>query len=108
MRKLIKLKNLQNYSWPGNIRELEHVLERAVILSESSSLVIGDWFFKANASAESGALVTLEEHERQHILLVLDQTGWKVSGDQGAAHKLGLKPTTLDSRIKKLGIRRSN
>ena len=96
----------QNYSWPGNVRELEHVVERAVILSESSTLNIGDWFFNASPSEESEALVTLEEHERQYILQVLDHTDWKVSGDQGAARILGLKPTTLESRMKKLGIRR--
>jgi PAS domain S-box-containing protein len=99
--------NLQNYAWPGNVRELEHVIERAVILSESSTLTLGEWFFKTNVSEESGALITLEEHERQYILQVLDHTGWKVSGDQGAAQILGIKPTTLESRMKKLGINRT-
>ena len=99
--------NLQSYAWPGNVRELEHVIERAVILSESSTLTLGEWFFKTNVPEESETLITLEEHERQYILQVLDHTGWKVSGDQGAAQILGLKPTTLESRMKKLGISRS-
>ncbi len=102
------VKSLQHYPWPGNVRELEHVVERAVILSESSSLVVGDWFFKASSPEDPKGLVTLEEHERQYILRVLDHTDWKVSGDQGAAQILGLKPTTLESRMKKLGIRRTN
>jgi len=100
--------NLQDYPWPGNVRELEHVVERAVILSESSTLVIGEWFFKGSATAISGSFITVEEHERQYILQVLEHTGWKVSGDQGAAQILGVKPTTLESRMKKLGINRTN
>ena len=97
---------LQSYPWPGNVRELEHVVERGVILSDSSTLVIGDWFLNANTSEASDALITLEEHERRYILQVLDHTGWKVSGPQGAAQLLGLKPTTLESRMTKLGISR--
>ena len=99
---------LQSYPWPGNVRELEHVVERGVILSDSSTLIIGDWFLNANTSAESEALITLEEHERRYILRVLDHTGWKVSGHQGAAQILGLKPTTLESRMTKLGISRKS
>lgn len=97
---------LQRYSWPGNVRELEHVIERAVILSESSELEPIDWLTpSANKGGNSKAL-TLEDIERRHITDILEQTNWRVSGDKGAAAILGLKPTTLEARMKKLGIER--
>ena len=92
------------YAWPGNIRELQHVIERAVILTQASQLELGDWFH--TSTSPPSRVATLEEVERTHILDVLDITGWRVSGKQGAAQLLGLKPTTLESRMKKLGIRR--
>ncbi|MDF0645170.1 MAG: sigma 54-interacting transcriptional regulator [Nitrospira sp.] len=95
---------LQRYQWPGNIRELEHVIERAVILSEGSELEPIDWLSPATGKAGNEASVTLEETERRYILEVLERTGWRVSGDKGAAAILGLKPTTLEARMKKLGI----
>ena len=97
---------LQRYSWPGNVRELEHVIERAVILSEGSELEPIDWLTPSANKGASGKPLTLEEMERQHILDILDQTNWRVSGDKGAAAILGLKPTTLEARMKKLGIER--
>ncbi len=98
---------LQRYAWPGNIRELEHVIERAVILSQGPELELGDWMPKsAAAPAGNGQAATLEEMERAHILQTLQQTDWRVSGEKGAAKLLGLKPTTLEARMKKLGIQR--
>lgn len=97
---------LQRYQWPGNIRELEHVIERAVILSEGQELEPIDWFTPSANKVDNGTVLTLEEMERQHILDVLEQTIWRVSGKKGAAAILGLKPTTLEARMKKLGIER--
>jgi predicted ATPase/transcriptional regulator with GAF, ATPase, and Fis domain len=94
------------YDWPGNIRELGNVLERSVIITRGSALELGDWLPTAKgdtgtAGAETG---TLEAMERQHILAALERSRWKVSGPNGAAAILGLKPTTLEFRMKKLGI----
>jgi transcriptional regulator with GAF, ATPase, and Fis domain len=97
---------LQRYPWPGNIRELEHVIERAVILSEGSELEPIEWLSQPGGKAGSGKTLTLEEMERQHIVDVLDQTNWRVSGEKGAAKILGLNPTTLEARMKKLDITR--
>ncbi|HKO29607.1 MAG TPA: sigma 54-interacting transcriptional regulator, partial [Nitrospiraceae bacterium] len=97
---------LQRYQWPGNIRELEHVIERAVILSEGSELEPIESLFKPGSKVGSGKPLTLEEIERQHITDVLEQTNWRVSGEKGAAKILGLNPTTLEARMKKLGIER--
>ena len=97
---------LQRYQWPGNIRELEHVIERAVILSEGSELEPIEWLTPSSGKATGTKAMTLEEVERQHICEVLDQTNWRVSGDKGAAKILGLNATTLEARMKKLGISR--
>jgi formate hydrogenlyase transcriptional activator len=96
---------LQQYHWPGNIRELQHVIERAVILTEGEELAAIDWLEPAGHKAEDGKLSTLSELEREHIVRALEQANWRVSGAKGAAAILGLKPTTLEARIKKLGIR---
>jgi transcriptional regulator with GAF, ATPase, and Fis domain len=97
---------LKSYPWPGNIRELEHVIERAVILSQGPELELGDWMPKGSGSAAVAASATLEDVERSHIMSVLNQTAWRVSGEKGAAKILGLNPTTLEARMKKLGIQR--
>jgi len=97
---------LQRYQWPGNIRELEHVIERAVILSEGSELEPIEWLPPSNGKAGTAKTQTLEEMEHRHIVDVLDQTNWRVSGEKGAAKILGLNPTTLEARMKKLGIER--
>ena len=96
---------LQDYPWPGNVRELANVIERGVILSQGSVLELGEWRAKGPTPV-SGQIPTLEELEQQHIISVLDRTGWRVSGEKGAANLLGLKPTTLEARMKKLGIAR--
>ena len=97
------IKALQEYSWPGNVRELENLVERAVITSPDGNLQI-EVPRGPGASTDTGK--TLEEIERGHILKVFDETGWIVEGRNGAARRLGLKPSTLRFRAKKLGIRR--
>jgi transcriptional regulator with GAF, ATPase, and Fis domain len=100
---------LMAYDWPGNIRELENIIERALILSNNDELEYGDWVPAVQKTATNGNLKTtaaskLEDVEKEHILAVLKQTGWKVSGEKGAAKILGLNATTLEARMKKLGI----
>ncbi|MSS71127.1 MAG: AAA family ATPase [Candidatus Latescibacteria bacterium] len=97
---------LQTYPWPGNVREMENVIERAVILSRSPRLEFGDWLPKPGVVSNGLRIRTLEEVEREHIREALELTGWRVSGERGAAMLLGLKRTTLESKMKKLGIRR--
>jgi formate hydrogenlyase transcriptional activator len=99
------LKSLQEYPWPGNVRELENVIEHAIILSVGPKLDLGDWLHKP-ATHPTAPLERLDDVQRAHILSVLDRAGWRVSGERGAAKLLGLRPTTLEARMKKLGIRR--
>jgi formate hydrogenlyase transcriptional activator len=115
---------LTRYSWPGNVRELENLIERAVLLSPGKELRVPLAELKsathANSNSESNSLLpsiaspvsasstisTLEEAERQHILRALRQTQWRIAGPKGAANLLGMKRTTLQARMRKLGIRR--
>jgi transcriptional regulator with GAF, ATPase, and Fis domain len=90
---------LCDYPWPGNVRELEHVVERAMIVSEGADLAAMDWLRQSDTAPTSAPIATLEEAERAHILAALESTGWRVSGRRGAAELLGLKPTTLESRM---------
>ena len=94
------------YSWPGNIRELENLIERAVIMCQSTQLEPGKWLPAPGGAPVESRIPTLEELEREHILEVLQMTSWRVSGEKGAAKLLGMKPTTLEARMKKLGISR--
>ncbi len=96
---------LVRYSWPGNIRELQNLIERAVILSSGELLQV-PLSEIAEASKTVAAQQTLEEAERSHILATLKKTRWTLSGPRGAAHRLGLKRSTLQFRMKKLGIER--
>ena len=98
---------LQTYTWPGNVRELEHVIERAIITSTGSTLQLADKLDDGTEDKPEEALKDLEAIEREHILKVLQKTRWKVNGEGSAAAILGLKPSTLRFRIKKLGITRS-
>jgi formate hydrogenlyase transcriptional activator len=113
---------LSSYSWPGNIRELENLIERAVLLSPGKELRVPLSEIKSSSSFASesassstsltpsasvtSSISTLEEAERQHILRALKHTQWRVAGPKGAAVLLGMKRTTLQARIRKLGIRR--
>jgi PAS domain S-box-containing protein len=119
---------LVSYPWPGNVRELENVIERAVILSPGPDLQVGPGVLPGATAAPAGpgpaeplaapvetpvpqpsdgTPLTLEETERKHIMAVLVRTGWRIDGVNGAARLLDLNPSTLRSRMKKLGIRRS-
>jgi formate hydrogenlyase transcriptional activator len=100
---------LMRYSWPGNIRELQNVIERAVILSPGPALHIPlDDLRPAAAAAEvpDGAALTLAEAEREHIRGALRDTGWVLGGAKGAAARLGMKRSTLQWKMNKLGISR--
>jgi len=107
---------LVSYAWPGNIRELENLIERAVLLSPGKELRVplSELHNAQMPAADSplaalpvnASIATLEEAERQHILRALRQTEWRIAGARGAAHILGMKRTTLQARIRKLGIRR--
>jgi formate hydrogenlyase transcriptional activator len=125
------MERLSRYSWPGNIRELENVLERAVILSNGPTLEIDpevsvaatlDRTAKGGPAKSSGfetkgqaptragqpaSLGSLESNTRSHILVALEQSRWVIDGPRGAAKILGLHPNTLRSRMKKLGIVRA-
>ncbi|MEQ1676115.1 MAG: sigma 54-interacting transcriptional regulator [Chitinophagaceae bacterium] len=96
------------YDWPGNIRELENIIERAMILSRDGVLEYGEWVptKKIQAGKTTAVTTRLEDVEREHIIEVLNKTNWKVSGEKGAAKILGLNPTTLEARMKKMGIKR--
>jgi formate hydrogenlyase transcriptional activator len=94
---------LVRYPWPGNVRELENLIERAVILTRGTTLQIPISELRS-ASTETASPVTLEEAERDHIRRVLERSNGVVGGPNGAAAKLGMKRTTLQSKMKKLGI----
>ena len=102
------MERLLVYPWPGNIRELENVLERAIILANSATLEIDPQMLslQPNDDVERGQSSTLEQVERDHIVAVLRQTDGVIEGERGAAKILGLHPNTLRSRMKKLGITR--
>ena len=96
---------LVRYSWPGNIRELQNLIERAVVLSSGDVLQIPVSEMD-DASKTGGSPETLRAAETAHILAMLKKTRWVVSGPRGAASRLGLKRSTLQLRMKKLGIGR--
>ncbi len=96
---------LQRYPWAGNVRELRNVIERAVITSTGTNLHLTPQAAPVSPVADAKTMM-LDDVERRHILDVLELTGWRVRGGNGAAEILGLKPSTLESRMVKLGIRR--
>jgi formate hydrogenlyase transcriptional activator len=100
---------LVGYPWPGNIRELQNIVERAVILSPGPSLQVPLADLQTRTSAQtrtapSIAPVTLADAEREHIITILRETDWMVGGTKGAAARLGMKRSTLQWKMKKLGI----
>ncbi|MCA9422904.1 MAG: sigma 54-interacting transcriptional regulator, partial [Nitrospira sp.] len=114
------LRQLTSYQWPGNVRELENVIERAVITAQNGQLnfdrAIPGVKEKSSATHESlkqesttciRTIQEIQDLERQNILLALEQSGWKVSGEKGAARLLGMNASTLASRMKALGINRT-
>ena len=99
---------LQKYAFPGNIRELENIVERAMILTSDETLRLDqslELLLKGPAPAQESD-ATLEEVERQHILCVLEKTNWRIEGPKGAALRLGLNANTLRSRLQRLGLKR--
>jgi formate hydrogenlyase transcriptional activator len=92
---------LQSYLWPGNVRELKNVVEHAMILTNGKTLVLQ---LPKLGAPERGSHHTLEDTERKHILAVLERIGWRVGGRGGAAEILGLKRSTLYSKMRKLGV----
>ena len=99
------MKTLQDYPWPGNVRELESIVERAVILSPGPVLQLVDKL-KISSPILSSAVRTLEETERNQIMKILEETGWRIEGHDGAAAILGLHASTLRARMHKIGILR--
>jgi len=99
---------LTNWHWPGNVRELENFIQRAVILTRGNTLHVPLGELEAPDEAAPSADTTLEATEREHILRVLRETQGMIGGRGGAAEKLGLKRTTLNSKLKKLGIERKD
>jgi len=95
--------HLLAYAWPGNVRELENIVERAVILCKGTLIESEHIYVQTNLPPQD-QVRTLQEAERDHIVATLRAAGWKVSGRGGAAELLGLRPTTLEARMKKLGI----
>ncbi len=94
---------LKSYSWPGNVRELRNVIEHAMILSKDNTLVVR---LPDSGLPATDVTQNLHDMERMHMVSVLEKTGWRISGKGGAAEALGLKRTTLQAKMKKLGIKR--
>ena len=97
---------LTKYSWPGNVRELRNVLERSVILTSGKRLRVPKDAFDDSVPSEPAGVIPLADAERRHILEALTATNWVIGGSKGAAALLGLKRSTLQSRMEKLQIHR--
>lgn len=100
------MERLLDYGWPGNVRELQNIVERAVVLANGPIVQIDESMIGSGEALQESALDTLENVERNHILRALDETRWVVHGKKGAADILGINPSTLRSRMEKLGIKR--
>jgi transcriptional regulator with GAF, ATPase, and Fis domain len=99
------MQTLQSYSWPGNVRELRNLIEHAMILSKDKTLDVQVPKLGSSVTEPTG---NLEDVERRHMVAVLEEAGWRVAGKGGAAEVLGIKRTTLQAKMKKLGVKRSN
>jgi PAS domain S-box-containing protein len=103
------VQKLREHSWPGNVRELANVIERAVIYTQGSVLNVVDIFEQTKDLTPSAtALKSLEEVEREYIIHILEHTSWRIEGPRGAAKLLGMNPSTLRTRMIKLGIHKDN
>jgi transcriptional regulator with GAF, ATPase, and Fis domain len=100
------MESLTNYNWPGNVRELQNVVERAVVLARGPIIELDDSMLQSNGPIPESGVDTLENMERKHILRALGETRWMIHGHKGAAEILGINPSTLRSRMSKLGIKR--
>lgn len=100
------MNQLSQYHWPGNVRELENLIERAVILSQGAELVVDLGTSKQKRQTSLRPIASMESAEREHILQALRECRWVIGGPAGAATRLGMKRTTLSSKMKKLGIAR--
>ena len=102
------LRALEAYAWPGNVHELESVIERAVISSTGTALRVTDRLESPRRVPEvpEAELGALGDRERDHIIRVLQKTGWRIEGKTGAARIVGLHPSTLRGQMRKYGIRR--
>jgi transcriptional regulator with GAF, ATPase, and Fis domain len=100
------MKSLQDYAWPGNIRELEHVIERAVITTRGAVLHLAESIGAGLVTGRKADVLSINDVEREHILKVLEKTDWCIEGNHGAAALLDLNPSTLRSRMQKHGIAR--
>ncbi len=98
------MERLQGYGWPGNVRELRNVVERAMILCTGPVLRVQPPSGSAGEAGDEGGPLSMDEVQRRHILKVLEMAGGQIRGSGGAAEMLGLKPTTLRSRMQRLGI----
>jgi DNA-binding NtrC family response regulator len=94
---------MQCYHWPGNVRELRNIIEHAMILNKGKNMVIS---MPGLSSFETQAVSRLDDVERRHIMKMLKRTGWRIAGKGGAAEALGMRRTTLNAKMKKLGIER--
>jgi transcriptional regulator with GAF, ATPase, and Fis domain len=101
------MESLMRYDWPGNIRELQNVVERAVVVARGPLLEVDDSLLQSETGA-AAPIDTLENNERGHILRALGETNWVIHGKKGAAELLGINPSTLRSRMDKLGIKKSS
>jgi transcriptional regulator with GAF, ATPase, and Fis domain len=100
------MQKLQDYAWPGNVRELENVIERAVLNSTGPKLCLADDLAGPAPNQSPASLKTLQETEKDYILRVLQLTNWRIDGARGAALILDMNPSTLRSRMRKLGIKK--
>ncbi|GJM15945.1 MAG: hypothetical protein DHS20C13_12720 [Thermodesulfobacteriota bacterium] len=102
------IKKLKNYAWPGNIRELENIIERASILSTGNVLHISEDLYDSSKKVDiyNNTSPKLEDIEKDHIIKILNSTSWQIHGESGAAKVLGMNPSTLRTRMAKLGIKK--
>jgi formate hydrogenlyase transcriptional activator len=98
---------LVHYNWPGNVRELQNVIERAVVLARGPVVQVDESMLRSDlGEADASPIETLDTHERNHIVRALNETSWVIHGKKGAAKLLGINPSTLRSRMEKLGVKR--